>query len=129
MKGDDSMWFWWFMLICDLLIPVMMIVFGRMMWKHAPQKINGIVGYRTKRSMRNMDTWKYAHDYCGRMWWKIGWIMLPVSAIVHFPLYYGSDKEIGTAGGILCTVQCVALLVPVFLTERALKRKFTDEAV
>lgn len=123
------MWFWWFMLICDLLIPVMMIVFGRMMWKHVPQKINGIVGYRTKRSMRNMDTWKYAHDYCGRMWWKIGWIMLPVSAIVHFPLYHGSDNEIGTAGGILCTVQCVALLVPVFLTERALKRKFTDEAV
>lgn len=123
------MWFWWFMLTFDLLIPLLMIVFGRMMWKHAPQKINGIVGYRTKRSMRNMDTWKFAHDYCGRLWWKIGWIILPISAIVHFPMYHSSDDEIGTMGGILCTIQCVALLVPVFFTERALKRKFEDEAV
>lgn len=126
---EYSMWFWWFMLTFDLLIPLLMIVFGRMMWKHAPQKINGIVGYRTKRSMRNMDTWKFAHDYCGRLWWKIGWIILPISAIVHFPMYHSSDDEIGTMGGILCTIQCVALLVPVFFTERALKRKFEDEAV
>lgn len=123
------MWFWWFMLTFDLLIPLLMIVFGRMMWKHAPQKINSIVGYRTKRSMRNMDTWKFAHDYCGRLWWKIGWIILPISAIVHFPMYHSSDDEIGTMGGILCTIQCVALLVPVFFTERALKTKFEDGAI
>lgn len=119
------MWFWWFMLICDLLIPALMIILGRMMWKHPPQSINGIVGYRTKRSMQNMETWKYAHDYCGRLWWKIGWIMLPVSAVVHLPVYRGSDNEIGAVGGILCTLQIVMLLVPVFLTERALKKKFS----
>lgn len=119
------MWFWWFMLICDLLIPVLMIIFGRMMWKHAPRKINGIVGYRTKRSMQSTETWKYAHDYCGRLWWKIGWIMLPISAVAYLPVYHCSDNEIGTVGSILCTLQVVMLLIPVFLTERALKKKFT----
>lgn len=123
------MWFWWFMLICDLLIPILMIILGRMMWKHAPQHINGIVGYRTKRSMQNMDTWKYAHDYCGRLWWKIGWIILLPSAVIHVPIYNSSENTIGSAGAIICTVQCVALIVPIFFTERALKRKFTDGAV
>lgn len=123
------MWFWWFMFICDLIIPVLMIILGRMMWKHAPQNINGIVGYRTKRSMQNMDTWKYAHEYCGRLWWKIGWIVLMPSAVLHVPFYSSSENTIGTVCGILCTVQCVALLIPIFLTERALKRKFTDEEV
>ena len=27
------MWFWWFLFVCDLLIPIFMIVLGRMMWK------------------------------------------------------------------------------------------------
>ena len=28
----DAMWFWWFMLCCDLIIPLLMIVIGRLMW-------------------------------------------------------------------------------------------------
>lgn len=66
------MWFWWFLFCCDLLVPVTMIVSGRIMWKHPPKNINGLMGYRTSRSMKNMDTWLFAHDYCGRLWWKIG---------------------------------------------------------
>lgn len=78
------MWFWWFMFVFDLLIPALMIISGKMMWKHPPKTINGIIGYRTARSMKNRDTWKYAHDYCGRLWWKIGWVLLLPSVIIHF---------------------------------------------
>ena len=65
------MWFWWFMLICDMIIPIAMVIVGRTMWKHCPKNINGMSGYRTTCSMKNMDTWKLAHDYCGKLWWKI----------------------------------------------------------
>ena len=123
------MWFWWFMLVCDLLVPVIMILCGRMMWKHAPGKINGVMGYRTSRSMKNMDTWKFAHDYCGRLWWKIGWIMLIVSFIIHFPIYGKLDNVIGWTGGILTMVQCVVLIVSIFPTERALKRTYNKEGI
>ncbi|MGN0311672.1 MAG: SdpI family protein, partial [Lachnospiraceae bacterium] len=81
------MWFWWLMLCCDVLMPVFMIIAGRMMWKRPPKTINGTVGYRSSRSMMNMDTWNFAHDYCGRLWWKIGWIMLVPSILIHIPLY------------------------------------------
>ena len=123
------MWFWWFMLVCDLLVPITMILCGRMMWKHAPEKINGVMGYRTPRSMKNMDTWKFAHDYCGRLWWKIGWIMLIVSVIIHFPVYGMSDDVIGWTGGILCSIQCIVLIVSIFPTERALKKTFNKEGI
>ena len=121
------MWFWWFMLVCDLLVPVIMILCGRMMWKHAPEKPNWAMGYRTSRSMKNMDMWKFAHDYCGKLWWKIGWIMLIVSFIIHFPIYVKSDDVIGWTGGILTMVQCVVLVVSIVPTERALKRTFDKE--
>ena len=123
------MWFWWFMFVFDLLIPALMIIFGKMMWKHPPKTINGIIGYRTTRSMKNRDTWKYAHDYCGRLWWRIGWGLLLPSVIIHFPFYNRSEDTIGTVGGILCAIQCVCLIIPIFFTEQALKRNFTNEGV
>lgn len=66
------MGFWLFMFVCNMLTPAIMIIAGYMMWKHCPPEINPIWGYRTIRAMKNMDTWKFAHDYCGRLWWKIG---------------------------------------------------------
>ena len=121
------MWFWWFMFFFDLFIPALMIISGKMMWKYPPKNINGIIGYRTTRSMKNRDTWKYAHDYCGRLWWKIGWALFLPSVIIHFPFYNSSEEKIGSVGSILCTIQCVCLIIPIFFTERALKRNFTDE--
>jgi hypothetical protein len=61
------MWFWWFMFICDLLIPIVMILGRKMMWKHSPKNINGLVEYRTTRSMKNMDTSQFVHEYCGKL--------------------------------------------------------------
>ena len=123
------MWFWWFLFTCDLLIPVLMIGGGRMMWKHCSKSINGIVGYRTTRSMKNIDTWRFAHDYCGRLWWKIGWIMLVPSAVIHFPFYRSSENTLAIVSTVLCTIQCVVLVASIFPTERALKRNFTDEGI
>lgn len=108
------MWFWWFMLICDLLIPAIMLTAGRMMWKHCPKNINGIMGYRTIRSMKNMDTWKFTHAYCGRLWWKLGVIMLIPSVLIHIPFYQSNEKTIGLIGGILITIQCVVLIMAIF---------------
>lgn len=89
------MCFWWFMLLCDLLIPTVMMLAGYMMRKHCPKQINRVVGYRTARSMKNMDTWKFAHDYCGRLWQRIGAFLLPLSVLIHIPFYRSDVKTIG----------------------------------
>ena len=80
------MWFWWFILICDCIIPAIMIIAGRMMWKHCPKKINGVVGYQTKMSMINMDTWRFAHDHAGKLWWKVGIGLLGPTMLIHIPI-------------------------------------------
>lgn len=121
------MWFWWFMFICNLIVPILLIVAGRMMWKHCPKQINGIYGYRTKRSMKNMDTWKYAHDYCGKLWWKIGWIMLIPTVLVQIPFIHSNENVIGEVGAVLCTIQVIALIISIFPTEAALKKTFLDD--
>ena len=121
------MWLWWFWLICDLFIPLVMIVVGRMTWKHCPKNINSLIGYRTTRSMKNMDTWKFAHEYCGKLWWKLGWLIMILTALMYIPLYQGNDNMIGIAGVVLITIQCTVLIISIYPTEKALKKHFNDD--
>ena len=120
------MGFWIFMLICDLLVPAVMILAGWMMEHHAPKNINSLLGYRTARSMKNQDTWNFAHAYCGRLWWRVGWITLVPSVLVQPFLLGKSEQAVGIGGGILVTVQTAVLLVSILPVERALKRTFDE---
>ncbi len=77
--------------------------------------------------MKNMDTWKFAHDCCGRLWYKIGWIIIFPSSIVHIPVYGASDNVISVTGTVLITVQIVILVASIIPTEKALKNAFYED--
>ena len=118
------MGFWIYMLVMNLLIPLTMIVFGRMFLKKAPRNINFVFGYRTEMSMKNRDTWEFAHRYFGRLWFRLGLVLLPVSAVPMLFCLGRNDDTIGTVGAIAELIQMVILFIPVFSTESALKRAF-----
>ena len=46
------MWFYIMMFICNLLIPILMLICGFFMSKYPPKEINGIIGYRTTMSRK-----------------------------------------------------------------------------
>lgn len=118
------MGFWLFMTAANLLIPLAMIGFGSYFMKKAPKKINWIFGYRTPRSMKNKETWEFAHRYAGRIWFKTGWAVLLISMAAMLMLL-GQDKEtLGLIGAIMSLLQCVPLLAVIPITERALKKRF-----
>lgn len=121
------MWFWWFMFVCNMLYSLTMIIAGWYMWKHYPKRINSVVGYRSRRSQTNMDTWRFAHENCGKRWWKIGWIMLIPTVLVQIPFYGKSDDAIGWAGLIICIVEGTVLVASILPTETELKNTFNDD--
>ena len=47
------------------------------------ENVNSVLGYRTARSMQDRETWRFAHEHCGKLWWKIGWVMLGASIAVR----------------------------------------------
>lgn len=121
------MWFWWFMFACNMLYSLVMIIGGWCMWKHCPKKINSSVGYRTKRSMVNMDTWRFAHENCGKRWFKIGLIMYVPTVVLQIPFYNMDDDTIGIIGIIICVVECSVLILSILPTEKALKNTFNED--
>lgn len=114
------------MLIVDMIVPLTMMGFGRYFSKSAPKEINSLFGYRTARSMKNKDTWIFAHNYCGRLWFISGIVLLPVSVI---PLLCVTGREINTVsavGLIVCIVQVIAMTASIIPVEKALKRTFDE---
>lgn len=55
------MGFWVFMTSMELLLPLIMVGLGNYFLKGGPRQVNSMFGYRTARSMKNEDTWKFAH--------------------------------------------------------------------
>lgn len=81
------MGFWFFMTICNLILPVLMIVLGK-------------------------------------LWWKIGWSMLPLSIISMLPAIGKNDDFIGVLGAVVISVECIIMFISILFTERALAKKF-----
>ena len=123
------MGFWIFMLLMDLLIPLTMVVLGKIFMTKTPKNINVMFGYRTTMSMKNKDTWEFAHQYCGKLWLKCGAVLLPLSVIPLIVAFNRGTDIVGTVGGIVCAVQLIAFIGSIFPTETALKRTFDQNGI
>lgn len=121
------MGFWIFMMVMNLLIPATMIGFGKLFLKTAPKEINGIFGYRTSMSMKNRETWEFAHHHFGKRWFFLGIFLLPVTIFLMLPVLGKADDTVGFYGGFICLIQCVVMLLPIISTERSLRKHFDED--
>ena len=110
----------------DLLTPAVMLVFGLVFRRHPPKEINGVYGYRTARSRKNQETWDFAHRTCGKLWFRLGLILLPVSALAMLPALGRATGPVGLWCCAVALVQVAVLAGSIFPVERALKRNFDD---
>ena len=120
-QGVAMTGFWVFMLIMCLLTPVMMIGFGEYFMKGGPKQVNSTFGYRTTRSMKNQETWRFAHQYSGKIWQRSGLVLLPVSIVLMLFVYGKSVDMTGIAGLIIVIAQMIVMICAIPFTEAALK--------
>ena len=109
-------------LFCLLLTPAIMLGIACGWKKHPPEKINGIYGYRTKRSMASQAAWDFAHQYCSRLWLRWGGALCAASVLAALlawrqTWFYEAVCVVGTA-------QVVVLLLSIPVVERALRARF-----
>lgn len=115
---------WILMLIMNLIVPLTMISFGKLFMERPPKDINPVYGYRTRMSMKNQDTWDFAHRYNGKVWYLTGLVMLPVTILAMLLLLWGNETAMATVGSLICIVQLVILLGTIPVIEKALRKNF-----
>ena len=121
--------FYIYMLLTSLLIPVIMLVFGWIFRRQAPKKINVWYGNRSARSMKNEDTWVFAHQHIGRTWMLVGAVMLVISVIPMIAVYRKDDDTVSVVSLVLTVVQLIPMIMSLIPTERALKRTFDENGI
>lgn len=118
---------WIICFITNVFLALVMIVFGRIFVKKAPNNINHLFGYRTNMSMKNEETWKFAHEYFGKLWIRFGIAAIPV-ALMPMVLVVGKGEDIiGKTGEIVAFCELFLLMIPIIPTEKALRKNFDKD--
>ena len=104
------------------ILSLFMIVCGLYFKKGGPKKIRFWIGYRTKMSMKNKETWVFAHKYCGKLWVPFYSILfiLSTGATILVESSAASVEILGTLGAAFL----IAIVISIILTEIALKNEF-----
>ncbi len=114
-----------FMAFAVLLIPGIMIFFGRTMMDHPPKTINAAYGYRTTMSMMNQDTWDYAQAACAKRWRRWGRVLALITLIVLF--FALRRPAFADVLGFYTAFETAFLLASVAATEMDLRRTFDEK--
>ena len=109
--------------VCSVFVPVLVLLFGILLRKHPPEP-NGLFGYRTKRSMRNAQTWRFAQAYLAKLWIPTGAVMLAVSAAVTAVFWDKDPNAFGKSVEWISYAQIAIMVLTIPLTEQALKKEF-----
>lgn len=104
----------------SLFIPILMSLFGLMLWLNPPKKMNALFGYRTKTSMSSQDAWNYAQKEMGKIWLIVGVITLIISYYLLNILSISQDIIVIT----LISLQMITLYGSYIFVERNLKKRF-----
>lgn len=115
------------MLISVAFIPLLLIVIGKIFEKYPSKEPNIAIGFRTKLSMMNKETWDYAQRLFPKAWISLGRIMLPLSLIILFLLYSEDKDYTGNLVVILMMVQVVLMLGSILYVNLKLKAAFNSD--
>ena len=110
-------------IIESIVMSLVIVGCGYMCKIVANEKISDGIGYRTKLSKKNPDTWREANIYGGKVFMICGLIYLICSLI--FSLIFFNDEaiaSIGVAFGIL-----PVSLIGIYVSERHLRSIFDNE--
>ena len=114
-----------FLLVCSLLVPISMIVFGKRWEKKPPADRNGLSGYRSTMSRLNQDTWSYAH----KLWGKINFTSGIALAVLSFAfiVYIKDWSDFETWIVYLVFIQIAIMALTIIPTEIKLNKTFTKK--
>ena len=118
---------WEIILIVVLVMSATMIGFGLLFAKHAPKKINFIMGYRTPMSMKNAETWEFGNVFGGNMLWRTGCVLLVGSLVALFVVMNSDVSVVRIVGIAIIIAHAVMIFGTVILTEAALRKNFNRE--
>ena len=104
-------------MLAMLTIAILMMGIALFYWKNQPSRINKLYGYRTKRSMQNIEVWRVANAHSAKMFINHGLVILALAIVLNiFKIPYSLI--------IFVVVLLVGIIFGAVQTSRFLKKNF-----
>ena len=114
------------LMIAIFLLPLVMVLCGMSYVKRGPKRISRVQGYRSKMSMKNRETWDFAHKYLGDLWFKLGTPLMALTSVTSLIVFRQTDEKIMFWCCVILVIQVAIMLIPIHFTEKALKTNFDE---
>lgn len=101
----------------SILIGMIFIICGLILLNKPPKDINGLYGYRTKRSMKNMTLWKEGNKYSAKLLIKYGISIMFLGIIISFII-----TKVEYALLIIIWLMILASIILILTVEKRLKQ-------
>lgn len=112
-----------------VLTSTVFIVAGIMLIRHADMEINNTFGYRTPRSTKNQEIWRFANIYSGKIFiigGAIGLVLIIAAALIMKST--GVTKLVWLVGVILeLVIVFTAIPINMVSAEKQLIKRFDDK--
>lgn len=105
--------------LLPIIIGAIFIIAGILMYLFPPKKINFLYGYRTKNSMKNIQTWSFAQKYSSKILVLTGFIF----TLISIPGYY---IQLSKTSSLIISIFLLFAFCGIlyFVVEKAIKQKF-----
>lgn len=114
-------------LVSVSFVPLLLIASGKIFAKFPSKEPNIALGFRTKLSMKNKDTWNYAQELFPKVWIKLGSYLLPISIAVMYVMHSDDKDFTGSVAVAIMLVQALAMLVSIYSVNQKLKKAFNSD--
>jgi Predicted integral membrane protein len=113
-----------FYLATLFIIPITLVGLSLLWRKSGPKKINGMYGYRTRRSKASQEAWDFAHIYSSKLFLLTGIIQFVLTGLICISYWSIGPDFIENLITIILTIQSLSLILVILMTELALKKNF-----
>lgn len=106
-------------LIDIILIDLFILAVPLVMYFFPPKNINSFYGYRTNRSTKNIENWRFAQRYFSKQWM----LLAPVSIVVQVLLIYFTDHDLKSKSSMIIPISMALYFVGSFICIRRTEQK------
>ena len=100
------------------------VIIGTLLLKHPPKDINSTIGYRTKKSSKNQETWDFAQRLAGIVFLITGIVNFAVCSLII--LLFVNKQNVEHMFLVLAYCQIAECFVVILITELKLKKKIKN---
>lgn len=124
------MGFWAFTLVINLILPVLILLYGVHYGKNgAPKNIEGHSGFRSRRATKSWDAWVFTHKLAAKIWRVAGLIMIPVTVVMMLFGIRFSPEMLTFYGSVVFAIQGFTFVGTIIHVENQIKKNFNDYGV